>query len=346
MSTDARLGDPRCYGTGKVSSPLLQLAETGLGPGELAAALRELAAAGRDSEIKDLLAAAPSQGAYARLWRGLCAAIEKPSRDEAVASRVFAIPWVIVTGAAAPATVTCVLPDIAGLARVLEEHGVFGASRNLGLSNALCSIEALEGLRPSAILQWSQADRARDIPPAPIEVTRGAEAVHVRFLVGAAIAPAHAPDIVEAGANIGRWGTPALRAMAAQLAVPDVQILTMPRPPAGLYSAAYAGRRAGIETAFNLFMSNTVRRFRMVVGDPSATVSAHAGGELRITLANPLDDALTEGFRWPLHPADDLQDIERTIVSMIGECRLGEPNIAAGVLPDHSTTGAVLFPTP
>ena len=134
MSTDARLGDPRCYGTGKVSSPLLQLAETGLGPGELAAALRELAAAGRDSEIKDLLAAAPSQGAYARLWQGLCAAIEKPSRDEAVASRVFAIPWVIVTGAAAPATVTCVLPDIAGLARVLEEHGVFGASRNLGLS--------------------------------------------------------------------------------------------------------------------------------------------------------------------------------------------------------------------
>ncbi len=338
------LADPRRYGPGDSSSTILKLAETGQNAMSLAAALRELAAAGRDAEIEGLLAAAPSQRAYARLWRGLCAAIEKPPQDEAVAPRVFAIPWVIVTSAAAAAQVSCVLPDIAGFARTLEEHGVFGGSRNLGLSNALCSIEALEQLRPSAVLRWSQADRADDIAPAPIEVMRGAEAVHVRFLVGAAIAPAHAPDIVESGANIGRWGTPALRAMAAQLAMPGVQVLPMPRPPAGLYSAAYAGRCAGIEAAFNLFMSNTVRRFRMVVGDPAATISAHADGELRVTLSNVLDDALTEGFRWPLHPADDLAELEGAIASMIAACRLGAPRVALGILPELTSTGAVLFP--
>jgi hypothetical protein len=166
----------------------------------------------------------------------------------------------------------------------------------------------------------------------------------VRFLLGAAIAPAHAPDVVETGANIGAWGTAALRAMAAQLATPGVQILPMARPPAGLYSAAYAGRRAGIEAAFNLFTSNALRRFRMAVGDPLVKLSSHRGAELRVTLTTPLDDALVEGFRWPLHPVDDLEEVERTVTRLLAECRLPEPECVPAVLPDLTPTGAVFFP--
>lgn len=338
------LADPRRYGAGDRSSPLLALAESGSRTADLASGLRELAAANRDDEIARLLAAAPSQRAYAGLWEALCAAVEKPARDDALAPRVFAMPWVIVAGASAPAEVPCVLRDVAALAATLEEHGVFGASRNLGLANALCSMESVERLRPGAVLAWSPVERAADLPPAPIRLTRGEESVHVRLLAGAAIAPAHAPDIVESGGNIGRWGTPALRAMAAQLATPGVELLPMPRPPAGLYSAAYAGRRAGIEAAFNLFMSNTVRRFRMAVGDPVATLSAHESGELRITLSNVLNEGLTEGFRWPLHPAEDLVELQCVIVAMVEACRLDEPRIELRVLPDYSPTGAVLFP--
>ena len=168
--------------------------------------------------------------------------------------------------------------------------------------------------------------------------------MHVRFLLGASVADSSAPGIVETGSNIGVWGTPALRAMTAQLATAGVQILPMPRPPAGLYSAAYAGRRAGIEAAFNLFMSNGVRRFRSIVGDPHVTLSSHASGEVRVTLSNVLDDTLVEGFRWPLHPADDLGEVERTLTAMIRECRLAEPHFAPGVLPDYASTGAVLYP--
>ena len=73
----------------------------------------------------------------------------------------------------------------------------------------------------------------------------------MRFLLGAAIAPAHAPNIVETGANVGRWGTPALRVMVGELALAGVQVLPMPRPPAGLLSAAWQGRRAGVETVRN-----------------------------------------------------------------------------------------------
>jgi hypothetical protein len=335
--------DPRQYGSGDAANPLLRLAEEG-GPRELTRALRELASARRDGEIRDLFFAAPSASVYARLWQALCAAVEKPSSDHAVATRVFAIPWIIVCGASSDATIPCVLSDVPELARVLEAGGVFGPSRNVGLGAALASIETIEAIPPGELLRWTENPQVRDVPPAPIELTRGAEEVHVRLLLGAAVVPAAAPDITETGANVGAWGTPALRAMRAQLAAPGVEILPMPRPPAGLYSAAYAGRRAGVEAAFNLFVSNTLRRFRGMVGDPQVNLSAHVGPELRVTLWTPFDDGLVEGFRWPLHPADDLDEIERTIRTMISECRLEEPCVPAGVLPAHSPTGAVLFP--
>jgi hypothetical protein len=320
------LPDPRRYGSGDASNAVLQLAIDGRGV-ELVNALRELAECCLDAEIDAVFSAVPSQAVYARVWDALCTAVEKPRSDEGPAARVFAIPWVIVCGSASRATLPCVLPDVSALARVLEANGVFGPSRSVGFGNTLTSIETLEALRPSEVLQWTQSPTVHDVPPVPIEILPGAEAVHVRFLVGAAIVPPNAPDIVETGANVAAWGTAALRAMGAQLAAPGVQILPMPRPPRGLYSAAYGGRRAGIEAAFNLFMSNAVRRFRSTIGDPQVTLSSHAAPELRVALTTPLDEELSELFRWPLHPADDLGDIEHAIMSMIGECRLPDPHV-------------------
>ena len=320
------LPDPRRYGSGDASNGVLQLATEGRSL-ELVNTLRELAERGRDAEIAAILSAAPSQQIYARVWEALCTAVQKPRSDEGPAPRVFAIPWVIVCGSGARATLPCVLPDVSELARVLDANGVFGPSRSVGFGNTLTSMETLEALRPSEVLQWTQHPAMRDVPPVPIEISPGPEAVHVRFLVGAAIVPPNAPDIVETGANVAAWGTPALKAMAAQLAAPGVQILPMPRPPRGLYSAAYAGRRAGIEAAFNLFMSNVVRRFRRSIGDPEVTLSSHAAQEVHIALTTPLDAELDETFRWPLHPADDLTDIEHAITSMIRDCRLPEPHV-------------------
>lgn len=337
--------DPRRYASGDAQNPLVELAGENGETGRLTNALRELAASGRDDAIDGVLAAAPSQAVYTRVWRALCAAVEKSAPGAAgVGARVFAMPWIIVCGGNAT-SISCVLPSVHEVTKVLEANGIFGASRNLGLGNVLCSMATLEALRPSEVLQWSQTPGTRDVAPEPILVTRGLEEVHVRFLLGAAIAPAHLPDIVETGANIGQWGTAALRAMGAQLATPGVHVLPLPRPPAGLYTAAYTGRIAGIEAAFNLFMSNGVRRFRLAVGDPSVTLSSHASGEIRVTLWTPFDDSLVEGFRWPLHPADDLDAIEHTITSLVAECGLPEPTLLEGVQPDHSSTGAVLFPT-
>lgn len=337
--------DPRRYGSSEPPQPLLQHAGEPQGRSALVAALRTLAIEGRDRDIGGLLAAAPSAEVYRQGWLALCEAVEKPPAEDGAATRVFAFPWVIVCGASAEATLPCVLPHPDALVKVLEEKGVFGGSRNLGIGNALVASGSLEQLAPSEVLRWPQQPGLRDMPPAPIQLTRGAEEVHVRFLLGAAVTASTVPGVLETGANIGAWGTPALKSMAAQLATAGVQILPMPRPPAGFYSAAFAGRRAGIEAAFNLFMSNAVRRFRSSVGDPQVAISAHASGELRVTLFTPLDDTLVEGFRWPLHPADDLAELEQTLNGMIWDCRLSDPHIVPGVQPDYSSTGAVLFPT-
>ena len=335
------LPDPRRYGSGVAGHPIGRLADH---RHELVGALRELAAAHRDAELHTALESASGASEYARVWSALCQAIEAAGDEAGPVPRLFAIPWVIVCAASAAATIDCVLPDVSALTRVLEKHGAFGASRNLGLGHALCGIESLEGLSPSDVLEGWQNPRLRELPPLPIEVPRGAEEVHVRFLLGAAVVPAHAPGIAETGANIGAWGTPALRSLLEQLATPNIQMLPMPRPPAGLYTAAYAGRRAGLETAFTLFVSNAVRRFRRSVGEPHVTLSSHAGGEVRMTLWTPVDDEMIEGFRWPLHPADNLEDVEQTMSSMIHACRLGDPDVRSEVLADCTSSGAVLFP--
>ena len=336
------LPDSRRY-VADASNPLAARALANDSHTELVTRFRDLAVAGRDDRIRAALAGAPAALPYSRLWRALCVALEKPAGDE-VSTRVFAIPWMVVCAGSSAATLSCVLPDPAAVTRVLEQHGVFGASRSVGSSSALCGLDLLESLAPGEVLRGWESTRIRQAAPAPIQVARASEEVHLRFLLGAAIVPQHAPDIVETGANIGAWGTPALRAMGAQLAVPGVQVLAIPRPPAGLYTAAFTGRRAAVETAFNLFMSNTLRRVRLAFGDPTVTLSAHEGGEVRVTLWTLLDDTIIEGFRWPLHPADDIEEIERSVVELISECRLQPPHVIARVLPDYGPTGAVLFP--
>ena len=70
---------------------------------------------------------------------------------------------------------------------------------------------------------------------------RPGEEAHLRFLLGAAIAPVAAPTVVETAAQIGAWGVHLARALGAQLAVAGVELLALPRPPLGVLRAAMRG---------------------------------------------------------------------------------------------------------
>src|SRR5262249_2689478 len=172
--TPARLPDPRRYAPAG-GHPLADLAADSSPEAEreLNAAVERLLAAHADAEVRGALSLASSPEAHGRLWDVLGGGGEgRAGRDEAVAAGTFALPLVIVSGARQSATVGGALADVATLAEVLRRAGALGASRNLGFSNALCSLETLQRLPPSTLPDWSAPDAPgsspRPLAPQPI----------------------------------------------------------------------------------------------------------------------------------------------------------------------------------
>jgi hypothetical protein len=232
---------------------------------------------------------------------------------------------------------------------LLEEHGAVGVTRNFGLGNALVSAEALDELSPSALWR-AAADPAQRAPldtlqPEPISVAGSREQVHLRFITGAGITPQHLPSFLESASNIGTWGMAMTKELARQLAQSGLEILPMPRPPQPLLTAAHAGRRAQLEAALSLFLGNTLRKFRMAVGDPEAVLSSHkldsGAGELRLSLSTPFDDSLFEGFAWPLQPQDDAVEVSQLFQTVLAECRVPSVTVLQQVLPERLPGGSV-----
>jgi len=200
-------------------------------------------------------------------------------------------------------------------------------------------------VQPSEIYAWTTAAQGaqRELAPAAIELTEPGESVHLRFLVGAAIAPASEPSFVETASNIGAWGMALTRALAAQLSQPGIEVLPLPRPPLDLLRSAHAGRVAQLEAAFSLFVSNAVRRFRGATGDPATVISAHDDSEIRVSFSSMFDDTMVEGFRWPLHPLDAIDSIVGSIASLLAECRVTDVRCASAVLPSLNAHGQLWY---
>jgi hypothetical protein len=236
-------------------------------------------------------------------------------RDETVATRVFALPLVIVSGCTRAATLSGVLPDIAALNALFEECGVLGKTRNFGFSNALCALETLEAVTPAAVHAWTHAPglEPRELPPAPIELKGTGEQVDLRFLVGAGVIVAAEPSFVETASNIGMWGMRVTHLLAAQLSQPGVEVLPLPRPPQDFLRAPAIGRSAHLEVTFDVFVSSALRRFRAAVGDPEVTVTTRAH-EIEVLFSSPFHETFRETFRWRLHPLDDGGAIASSLV--------------------------------
>lgn len=349
------LPDPRRYSSLSRDDALARLVQqTAAGDTAARRALllwaRERLEGARDGEIRDALRRMPSAAAASGLWDAVCRAVEddEAASEHEVGVRLFAFPIVLVVAGRQPAVVTGTLAHPDAIREALEKHGALGAARNVGLSNALCARTALDAIEPSAVLRWSRewSGPPRELAPQEIRVERGREQVHVRFIVGAGISPRDAPSIVETASNIGAWGIPLAKLLMQELACPAVDLLALPRPPVGLLRAPLAGRQAEIEAAFHLFVSNTLRELRAAAGEPTAIVSAHegaAGAEVRVSMSSVFDAALLEGFRWPLHPFDDLQRIEAVIAELLQACRVDDLRVIPKVLPERMGSGRLFL---
>jgi hypothetical protein len=329
------LPDPRAYAPIS-SNPLVKIAENAAKAGSalqqrnaskiLLSRLREALEAGHDNRIEHALIETASLHVRDTLAHALESALE--ARDEAaLVMRLFAIPLLIVTGGRGLAVVPGSVPDIGELQKLLEKHGALGQSNNFGLGNALTTADRLAAVKPSLLYRLNrglgaEGLRAPDFPPQAIEIDSGAERVHLRFLVGAAVTAADAPGFTETAGNIGAWGLPFTQALAAQLGQDGLSLLPIPRPPMNLRRALESGRFALRELEFQLCLSNALRRFRARAGDPDASVASYSDGSVRINLRSPFDASLDCEFRWPLYPEDDLGAVANSIFGLLADCRL------------------------
>ena len=367
--------DPRVFPehVDATQAPLLDLAQASLAAPStlrsdeidraLVPALVERLRSGHGQQLADLVASAPSVALARHLWRRLIEAWREaslPTDGEGLGGTVFALPLVIVAGCHAgeppvgsEMTIAGVIAEGALLAAILRTHGALAGNQAFALSRALASADALDVARLPDLLAWQrlaagEAVNGLDLPPTPIAVPSGHEGVHLRFLVGTALA-APGTDLL-ADTDTSRWALPLASEIAGQLAVPGLSALALPGPPQAPLSALQHGRAAQREVGAQLFASNALRRLRAAVGEPIAIVSAHrcpaapSGGELRVSLSSTFDARQAEGFRCPLFPTDRASDVAAMLIDLLRDCRVADVRVLTGVHGDRDpATGATLL---
>ncbi|MEO8676119.1 MAG: hypothetical protein ABI569_11095 [Casimicrobiaceae bacterium] len=307
-----------------------------------------------------LFAGAPSVAVTRLLWRELDAVWRQGHApgEAGLALTVFALPLVIVSGgdgATADLAHPGVLAAPDSLVAILREHGALGGSQAFALADALVSADAIDLPRLPEIFAWQAlADSTpaefspRALPPAPLSFPAGREGVHLRFLMGSALAR-RGLDLV-ADREVGKWGVPFTKELSRQLAVGATSVLALARAPQRPLPAVAAGRAAKREIGAQIFAGNAIRKLRASVGEPSAVISAHrapdapGGGELRLSLSSPFAPRDAEGFRCPLYPLDRVGDVAQMLADLMADCRVTDVRIAAGVHADRDpATGLTLL---
>jgi hypothetical protein len=326
--------------------------------GAIADAFRALIAKPDGATLSKIFESAPSAAIYRHLWRELAHA-EAVSDDAAMAMTVFAFPLTIVAGGDngndVSATLPCVLSNVPEIATLLREHGALSGNHTFALADTLVAANAIDVQHLPSIYAWRKLDDGsvdatalRDLSPAPIIVDNHDARVHLRFIVGVAVA-ARGVDLL-ADNGVGKWGMPLTRVLGGALGQPGVIVLILPHAPKRLCVALQEGRAAQREVSAQLFASNAIRKMRASVGEPVAVVSAHhaldaaAGGELRLSLSSVFDPAQAEGFRCPLYRADQTSDVVNMLLALLQDCRVSDIRVLPGVHPDRdSATGLRLL---
>ena len=159
--------------------------------------------AGDGRALAALIEGAPAVTIARHLWRQ----VERVDPDQRIGEAdrlvagqrtVFALPLVLVAGieaARGEATLPGTLADAARVVDLLREHGALAGNQSIGLANALVGVDAIDLPRLPGLLAWQRLPEAfgaappvRVVAPRPLAVSAAGESVHLRFLVGSALA--------------------------------------------------------------------------------------------------------------------------------------------------------------
>ena len=323
---------------------------------EIRQALGSLLAPGQGERLAAVFTTAPSVAIHRHLWRLLvqCERGFRPAGNLKVT--IFALPVIVVAGiegtGVSHASLPCVLENPAAIAGILREHGALAGNQSFALANALVAAGAIDLAQLPDMLTMSALREtealARALEPAGITLSGGPETVHLRFVVGSAVAAPGADVLRDSG--VGKWGIPVAQALGRELAAPGVSVLALPRAPQSLLHAVQQGRAAQREVGAQLFATNAIRKLRASVGEPTAVISAHRvpaainGGEVRLSLSSPFDPREAEGFRCPLYPLDRVEEVVVMLANLLGECRVADVRVVPGIHADRDpATGMPLL---
>jgi hypothetical protein len=324
--------------------------------GRILEALTAMLSPGGGERLATVFATAPSAAVHRHLWRLLVQCERNRAAAESLGVTVFAMPVIIVAGidgeGHAQVTLSGVLDDAVALAAILREHGALAGNETLALANVLVAASAIDFARLPHLLAWRALPEAptsaRVVEPAPIMLSGGVETVHLRFLLGSALAAPESDLLGQQG--VGKWGIPFTQALGRQLAAPGASVLALPRAPQSLLNALQQGQAAQREVGAHIFASNAIRKLRASVGEPTAVISAHrsaavqSGGEVRLSLSSPFDPNEAEGFRCPLYPLDRVGDVVAMLKDLLNECRVTDVRIVSGIHGDRNpSTGLPLL---
>ncbi|MGH8800650.1 MAG: hypothetical protein ACREX7_10425, partial [Casimicrobiaceae bacterium] len=242
------IDDPRVFPAhaDAAQAPLFQLAEASLAASStlrsdeidrtLVTALVRRLEGGDGSFLAELVAAAPSAPVARHLWRRSIDAWREASRGERrdrLAATLFALPLVLVAaGADGDAAIVGILGDRERVAAILREHRALGGGETFALASPLVAADTFDLARLPQLLAWqrqaaSGAVDHLDLHPTPLAVNGRQEGVHLRFLVGVALAGPNA-DLLRETAPAG-WAMPLAQELARQLAGPGYTVLVLPR---------------------------------------------------------------------------------------------------------------------
>ena len=361
------IGDPRCWPCAEATAAdaaLHALAAQSLAAGtaqesegldaEISRRLADSIAMRDGGALAHVFESAPSAAVYRHLWRALVRI--EAMQTTAMTATLFAIPLIVVAGAerddAAPATIAGVLSNVDDVSALLRRHGALAGNQTFALANALVAPAAIDIARIPSLLSArtfeDTSHAAVAVPPASIRIDVGDERVHLRFIVGIAVA---ATDVdLTRDSSVSAWGMPLTQALSHSLAPNGIALLVLPRAPKRLSVALQHGRSAQREVSAQLFASNALRRMRASIGEPVAVISAHrandapAGGELRASLSSALDPADAEGFRCPLYRTDRPSDVAEMLVALLRDCGVADVRVLSGVHRDRDpVTGMPFF---
>ncbi len=318
--------DPRIYATvypdtNIVLNSAKQVLDGKIDFDELVAQIAKQLAEENDALINVALNLSPSCEISQIIWQALNTAIHKPF-DMNVHANIFAIPIILVAGSTTKTQISGTI-NVDKLNKLFIENQIFLEPENGFIAGKLIDPATLAKVNPSQIYYWVRnLQQAKLWLPlvvngAPIEVLN--EGVFLRFLCGVTI-----DTNSQSNFSHGAYAANSMKLMqliGEELKTNGVTLFPIPFTPICLNEAFSIGDNYRKEVAFQVSLSNIIRKIRENRMIPTATISkSDEALKLHVTSTEP--SIYEETSLWHLQRFDDFDKIHTTITDILTDMQV------------------------